>query len=82
MVYADISMDGRADLHIIRNGVLTGHRCCDEILGPIVVPYAAAIGDDFILIDDNCRPHRANLVVISFWRKESSEWNGQHILRT
>ncbi|GFW12364.1 transposable element Tcb2 transposase [Trichonephila clavipes] len=28
---------------------------------PIVVPYAAAIGDDFILMDDNCRPHRANL---------------------
>ncbi|GFV84337.1 transposable element Tcb2 transposase [Trichonephila clavipes] len=34
----------------------------DEILRPIVVPYAAAIGDDFILMDDNCRPHRANLV--------------------
>ncbi|GFX91087.1 transposable element Tcb2 transposase [Trichonephila clavipes] len=33
----------------------------DEILRPIVVPYAAAIGDDFILMDDNCRP-RANLV--------------------
>ncbi|GFS96263.1 transposable element Tcb2 transposase [Trichonephila clavipes] len=33
----------------------------DEILRPIVVPYAAAIGDDFILMDDNCRPHRANL---------------------
>ncbi|GFX15922.1 transposable element Tcb2 transposase [Trichonephila clavipes] len=25
-------------------------------------PYAAAIGDDFILMDDNCRPHRASLV--------------------
>ncbi|GFX68871.1 transposable element Tcb1 transposase [Trichonephila clavipes] len=34
----------------------------DEILRPIVVPYAAAIGDDFILMDDNCMPHRANLV--------------------
>ncbi|GFX87335.1 transposable element Tcb2 transposase [Trichonephila clavipes] len=34
----------------------------DEILRPIEVPYAAAIGDDFILMDDNCRPHRANLV--------------------
>ncbi|GFY01617.1 transposable element Tcb2 transposase [Trichonephila clavipes] len=32
------------------------------ILRPIVVPYAAAIGDDFILMNDNCRPHRANLV--------------------
>ncbi|GFY11236.1 transposable element Tcb2 transposase [Trichonephila clavipes] len=34
----------------------------DEILRPIVVPYSAAIGDDFILMDDNCRPHCANLV--------------------
>ncbi|GFV15320.1 transposable element Tcb2 transposase [Trichonephila clavipes] len=41
----------------------------DEILRPIVVPYAAAIGDDFILMDDNCRPHRANLVT----RKEFFE---------
>ncbi|GFV60562.1 transposable element Tcb2 transposase [Trichonephila clavipes] len=34
----------------------------DEILRLIVVPYAAAIGGDFILMDDNCKPHRANLV--------------------
>ncbi|GFT08322.1 transposable element Tcb2 transposase [Trichonephila clavipes] len=34
----------------------------ENILRPIVVPYAAAIEDDFILMDDNCRPHRANLV--------------------
>ncbi|GFX50984.1 transposable element Tcb1 transposase [Trichonephila clavipes] len=38
-----------------------GEVLVDEILRPIVVPYAAAIGDDFILMD-NCRPHRANLV--------------------
>ncbi|GFV33695.1 transposable element Tcb2 transposase [Trichonephila clavipes] len=39
-----------------------GGMLVDEILRPIVVPYAAAIGDDFILMDDNSRPHRANLV--------------------
>ncbi|GFS90100.1 transposable element Tcb1 transposase [Trichonephila clavipes] len=39
-----------------------GGALVDEILRPIVVPYAAAIGDDFILMDDNCRPHRDNLV--------------------
>ncbi|GFW28247.1 transposable element Tcb2 transposase [Trichonephila clavipes] len=48
--------------YIIRDGPLTARRYRDEILRPIVVPYAAAIGDDFILMDDNCRPHRANLV--------------------
>ncbi|GFW34955.1 transposable element Tcb2 transposase [Trichonephila clavipes] len=43
--------------------------CRDEILRPIVVPYAAAIGDDFLLMDDNCRPHRANLVEDFFFEE-------------
>ena len=37
---------------------LTGVRYRDEILHPIMRPFAGAIGDDFILIDDNARPHR------------------------
>ncbi|GFW50578.1 transposable element Tcb2 transposase [Trichonephila clavipes] len=62
LVYGGISIDGRTDLYIIRDGPLTPRRYRDEILRPIVVPYATAIGDDFILMDDNSRPHRANLV--------------------
>ncbi|GFV51753.1 transposable element Tcb1 transposase [Trichonephila clavipes] len=62
LVYGGISIEGRTDLFIIRDGPLTARRYRDEILRPIVVPYAAVIGDDFILMDDNCRPHRANLV--------------------
>ncbi|GFW97793.1 transposable element Tcb2 transposase [Trichonephila clavipes] len=62
LVYGRISIDGCTDLSIIRDGPLTARRYSDEILRPIVVLYAAAIGDDFILMDDNCRPHRANLV--------------------
>ncbi|GFX66366.1 transposable element Tcb2 transposase [Trichonephila clavipes] len=62
LVYGGISIDGRTDLYIIRDGPLTARRYRNEILRPIVVSYAAAIGDDFILMDDNCRPHRANLV--------------------
>ncbi|GFV32354.1 transposable element Tcb2 transposase [Trichonephila clavipes] len=50
------------NLYIIRDGPLTAPRYRDEILRSIVVPYAAAIGNDFILMDDNCRPHRTNLV--------------------
>ncbi|GFX59917.1 transposable element Tcb2 transposase [Trichonephila clavipes] len=34
----------------------------DLVVGECWFLYAAAIGDDFILMDDNCRPHRANLV--------------------
>ncbi|GFU95073.1 transposable element Tcb2 transposase [Trichonephila clavipes] len=62
LVYGGISIDGRTYLYIIRDGPLTARRYRDEILRPIVVPNAAAIGNDFILMDDNCRPHRANLV--------------------
>ncbi|GFT19422.1 transposable element Tcb2 transposase [Trichonephila clavipes] len=61
LVYGGISIDGRTDLYIIRDGPLTARRYRDDILRPIVVPYAAAIGDDFTLMDDNCRPPRANL---------------------
>ncbi|GFX29049.1 transposable element Tcb2 transposase [Trichonephila clavipes] len=62
LVYGGISIDGRTYLYIIRGGPLTVRRYRDEILRPIVVPYAAANADDFILMNDNCRPHRANLV--------------------
>ncbi|GFS77889.1 transposable element Tcb2 transposase [Trichonephila clavipes] len=62
LVYGGISIDVRTNLYIIRDGPLTARRYRDEILRPIVVPYASAIGDDFILMDDNCSPHRANLV--------------------
>ncbi|GFW57593.1 transposable element Tcb2 transposase [Trichonephila clavipes] len=62
LVYDGTSIDGGTDLYIIRDGPLTARRYRDEIIRPIVVPYAKAIGDDFILMDDNCRPHRANLV--------------------
>ncbi|GFU86436.1 transposable element Tcb2 transposase [Trichonephila clavipes] len=62
LVYGGISTEGRTDLYIIRDGPLTARRYRDEILRPIVIPYAAAIRDEFILMDDNCRPHRANLV--------------------
>ncbi|GFV47839.1 transposable element Tcb2 transposase [Trichonephila clavipes] len=62
LVYGGISIDGRTDLYIIPDGPLTARRYRDEILRPIEVPYATAIRDDFILMDDNSRPHRANLV--------------------
>ncbi|GFU45779.1 transposable element Tcb2 transposase [Trichonephila clavipes] len=43
-------------------GTVTGLRYRDEILDPYVRPYAAAIGNDFILINDIARPHRARIV--------------------
>ncbi|GFY15976.1 transposable element Tcb1 transposase [Trichonephila clavipes] len=69
LVFGGISIDGRTDLYIIRDGPLTARRYRDEILRPIVVPYDAAIRDDFILMVDNCMPDRANLVEDSLFEE-------------
>ncbi|GFX96687.1 transposable element Tcb2 transposase [Trichonephila clavipes] len=69
LVYGSISIDGHTDLYIIRDGPLTARRYRDETLRPILVPYAAAIGDDLILMDDNYRPHRGNLVEDSLFEE-------------
>ncbi|GFX73711.1 uncharacterized protein TNCV_4290271 [Trichonephila clavipes] len=52
LVWAVISLGGHTDLHVFHGGTVTGLRYRDEILDPYVRPYAAAIGNDFILMDD------------------------------
>ncbi|GBN75619.1 hypothetical protein AVEN_186742-1 [Araneus ventricosus] len=58
MAWAGVSINGHTYLYIIRNGALTAQRYRDDTLRPIVVPYAAAIGDKSVLMEDNARPHR------------------------
>ena len=48
MVLAGINIDGRADLHVIDGGALTGVRYQDVILDPIARPFAVAICENFI----------------------------------
>jgi hypothetical protein len=72
MVWSDISYNCSTDLYVIRNGSLTGIQYRDEILTPIVSLYVGAIGDDFILMDDNARPHRAR-IVNEYLQQESIE---------
>ena len=62
MVWARISLGGHTDMHVFHAGNLTGVRYRDEILDAYVRLYVAAIGNDFILMDDNAQPHRAVLV--------------------
>jgi len=62
MVWDGISIGGRTDLHIIRNGTLTARMNADELLRLYVIPYAAAIGDSFVFQHDNARLHTAHLV--------------------
>ena len=51
----------------------TAIRYRDEILDPIVRPYAGAVGPTFILMDDNARPHRAR-VVQQYLEQQTIEW--------
>ncbi|KAJ8354154.1 hypothetical protein SKAU_G00217210 [Synaphobranchus kaupii] len=57
MVWGGISLEGRTNLHVLANGTLTAVRYRDEILRPIVRPYAGAVGPGFLLVQDNARPH-------------------------
>ena len=59
MVWAGISLDGRTDLYVFPRGGITAVRYRDEVMEPIVRPYAGAIGDTFILMQDNARAHTA-----------------------
>lgn len=62
MVWAGISSNGHTDLHIMRRGTVTGQRYLDEILRPVVRPYAGAVGDNFIFMHDNAPAHRHRMV--------------------
>ena len=55
MVWGGISMEGRTGLYRLENGSLTAIRYQDEILGPMVRPYAGAVGPGFFLMHDNTR---------------------------
>ncbi|KAI3358846.1 hypothetical protein L3Q82_015244 [Scortum barcoo] len=54
-------MGGRTALHVLARGSLTAIRYRDEILRPLVRPYAGAVGPGFLLMQDNARPHVAGV---------------------
>lgn len=62
MVWGGISMDAKTDLHVFGRGSMNAESYIRDILDMHVVPYAPFIGDNFILMQDNARPHVANVV--------------------
>ena len=61
MVWDGISIGGRMNFYIIRNGTLTSRRHADEIAGPPVIPYAAAKRDSFVFWYDDTRPRSSRM---------------------
>ncbi|KAI4904895.1 hypothetical protein NFI96_009961 [Prochilodus magdalenae] len=61
MVWGGIFLEGRTDLYRLDNGSLTAIRYQDEILGPVVRPYAGAVGPGFLLVHNNAWPHVARV---------------------
>ncbi|KAI4886961.1 hypothetical protein NFI96_007821 [Prochilodus magdalenae] len=61
MVWGGFSLEGRTALHVLARGSLTGIRYQDEILKPLVRPYAGAVGPGFLLMQDNARSHVAGV---------------------
>lgn len=60
MVWGGICIDGRTDLVIVPQH-LNAQRYIDDILECHVVPAAYGIGPEFVLMQDNARPHTARM---------------------
>ena len=69
MVWAGITMNDRTDLHVCQ-GNMTGVYYRDNIVEPIVVPFAQRHGPGFVFQDDNARPHRARVVLDHLQRRQ------------
>ncbi|GFW97790.1 transposable element Tcb1 transposase [Trichonephila clavipes] len=61
LVWGGIILGSRTDLHV-KNVTRTGHIYRDVILEQYVRLFRGAMGAEFLFMDDNARPHRANIV--------------------
>ncbi len=58
MVWSGIDcIDGRTELHMVNRGTMTAVQYRDEVLQPIVRSFAGAIDQEFVLRQENTRPH-------------------------
>ncbi|GFY11742.1 transposable element Tcb1 transposase [Trichonephila clavipes] len=61
LVWGGIILDSSTDLHV-QSVTMTGHIYRDVILEQHVRLFRGAMGAELLFMDDNARPHRANIV--------------------
>ncbi|GFX59936.1 metabotropic glutamate receptor 4 [Trichonephila clavipes] len=61
LVWGGIILGSRTDLHV-QSVTMTGHIYRDVILEQHVRLFRGTMGAEFLFMDDNARPHRANIV--------------------
>ncbi|GFV65395.1 transposable element Tcb1 transposase [Trichonephila clavipes] len=61
LVWGGIILGSRIDLHV-QSVTITGHIYRDVILEQHVRLFRGAMGAEFLFMDENARPHRANIV--------------------
>jgi transposase len=62
MIWAGISANAHTDLHFFDRN-MNADVYVEEVLIPYVVPYAPFIGENFLFMQDNARPHIARRVL-------------------
>ena len=61
MVWTEIPLDGRTDPYVFARGQITAAIHHNDTQEPLVTPYAGAIVDAFILMQDNACAHTARM---------------------
>lgn len=62
MVWGGICLEARTELVVVGRGTMTADRYIMDVLQPHVMPFAPFIGNNFMLMHDNARPHIAGIV--------------------
>ena len=76
MFWASIMTNGRIDLQVFDRGTLTGQQYRYEILAQYVRLFRGTYRANFVFVDDNARPHRAQMV--DTWiESEDTQRSGQ-----
>ncbi|GFS90062.1 transposable element Tcb1 transposase [Trichonephila clavipes] len=76
-IWGGIILDSRTDLHV-QSLTMRGHIYRDVILKHVRL-FRCAVGAEFLFMDDNAHPHRANIADECL---QSPVWIGQHTHRT